>query len=164
MSAARLKVYAARLGFFDTAVAASSQKAALAAWGVHQDLFKDGSAAATDDPAALAALDRPGVVLRRPVGSTGAYAEAAEAAPLPARRTPPKPAPEPDRRPLDQARAKLAEAEQKHEVVAADVHARMEALRAELDALESEWDRRRAELEAAVSEAEAAYRAAGGRP
>ncbi len=51
--AAQLKVFAARLGFFETLVAAPSRKAALQAWGAHQDLFKDGTAAATADPAAV---------------------------------------------------------------------------------------------------------------
>ncbi|HEY5072122.1 MAG TPA: hypothetical protein VII63_08830 [Caulobacteraceae bacterium] len=41
---ARLKVFTTRMGFFETVVAAPSQKAALAAWGTAQNLFADGAA------------------------------------------------------------------------------------------------------------------------
>ena len=52
-----LKVFRTPIGFHDAYVAAPSQKAALEAWGVRQDLFKEGQAAVADDPAAQAALD-----------------------------------------------------------------------------------------------------------
>ena len=70
------KVYEAHLGFYDTVVAAFSQKAALAAWGSSTDLFRMGIARITDDPAKVkAALAKPGLVLRRPVGSDIAFSE-----------------------------------------------------------------------------------------
>src|SRR4029079_17852375 len=66
----RLKVFQAHLGFFDTVVAAPSRAAALKAWGSRQDLFRDGQARPASDPGAIAAaLAKPGLVLRRPVGS-----------------------------------------------------------------------------------------------
>ncbi len=66
----RLKVFQAQLGFFETVVAVPSQAAALRAWQVHQNLFTDGQARATDDPqAAEAALAHPGVPLKRALGS-----------------------------------------------------------------------------------------------
>ncbi len=72
----RLKVFQAHLGFFDTIVAAPSQKAALQAWGSRQDLFRDGTAAiATDPDATKAALEKPGVVLKQLSGSTTAFVE-----------------------------------------------------------------------------------------
>jgi colicin import membrane protein len=54
-------------------------KAALQAWGSDTNLFHQGFAKETDDPAIVAAtLAKPGVVLRRPVGSDGAFSEHAE--------------------------------------------------------------------------------------
>ena len=43
----RLKVFQAQFGFYDTVVAASSQAAALRAWGIHQTLFANGEATET---------------------------------------------------------------------------------------------------------------------
>jgi colicin import membrane protein len=77
--ARKLKTYQTSLGFFDLAIAAPSMKAALRAWGSDTNLFQQGFAKETDDPAIVAAtLAKPGVVLRRPVGSDGAFSERAE--------------------------------------------------------------------------------------
>lgn len=70
----RLKVFRAHQGFYDSIVAATSQKKALAAWGAKPTLFSQGFAAETKDPAAVkAALAQPGMVLRRPFGSAGDF-------------------------------------------------------------------------------------------
>jgi hypothetical protein len=70
------KVYEAHLGFYDTVVAAYSQKSALAAWGSTTDLFRMGIARVTTDPDKVkAALAKPGVLLRRPAGTTIAFSE-----------------------------------------------------------------------------------------
>jgi hypothetical protein len=77
--ARKLKTYQTSVGFFDLAIAAPSMKAALQAWGSDTNLFHQGFAKETDDPAIVAAtLAKPGVVLRRPVGSDGAFSEHAE--------------------------------------------------------------------------------------
>jgi hypothetical protein len=77
--ARKLKIYQTSLGFFDLAIAAPSMKAALRAWGSDTNLFHQGFAKETDDPAIVAAtVAKPGVVLRRPVGSDGAFSEHAE--------------------------------------------------------------------------------------
>lgn len=61
-----LKVFVARIGFHDVVVAASSQKAALEAWGVHANLFAQGAARITQEPELVAAaLAQPGTPLRR---------------------------------------------------------------------------------------------------
>lgn len=49
------KVYRTHIGFRDWVVAATSQKAALAAWNVSRDLFRTGEAEATNDAAAVKA-------------------------------------------------------------------------------------------------------------
>ncbi|MBR1150479.1 cell envelope biogenesis protein TolA [Bradyrhizobium sp. JYMT SZCCT0428] len=77
--ARKLKTYQTSLGFFDLAIAAPSMKAALEAWGADSNLFHQGAAKETDDPDVLSAtLAKPGVVLRRPVGSDGPFDEHAE--------------------------------------------------------------------------------------
>ena len=77
--ARKLKTYTTSAGFFDLAVAAPSMKAALEAWGSKNNLFQHGFAKVSEDPKIVAAtMAHPGVVLRRPVGSTGAFSEHAQ--------------------------------------------------------------------------------------
>src|SRR5258707_1324226 len=93
-----LKVFQAHLGFYDTAVAAPSKAAALKAWGSRQNLFREGVASETKDPQAVtAALAKPGVVLRRPVGSNAPFSEnpGLPQIPNPPKKPPSKPAPSP---------------------------------------------------------------------
>jgi hypothetical protein len=72
----KLKTYQTSLGFYDLAVAAPSMKAALEAWGARSNLFHQGFAKETDDPeVTAAALAQPGVVLKRPAGSSGRFGE-----------------------------------------------------------------------------------------
>ncbi|MGX1007082.1 colicin import membrane protein [Bradyrhizobium japonicum] len=72
----KLKTYRTSLGFYDLAISAPSMKAALDAWGADSNLFHQGAATETDDPGVVAAtMARPGVVLRRPAGSIGRFAE-----------------------------------------------------------------------------------------
>jgi len=70
----RLKVFRAHQGFYDSIVAVTSQKKALAAWGAKPTLFSQGFAKETHDADAVeAALAQPGVVLRRPFGTAKPY-------------------------------------------------------------------------------------------
>jgi colicin import membrane protein len=74
--ARKLKTYQTSLGFFDLAIAAPSMKAALEAWGAGSNLFHQGVAWETDDPDVVAAtMSKPGVILKRPAGSSGRFAE-----------------------------------------------------------------------------------------
>ena len=115
----KLKTYVASIGFFDLAVAAPSMKAAAEAWGSGDTLFKFGGAKESDDPAVIAAtMAKPGVVLRRPVGSSGAFKEHADlpkvlpagAPPKPDRPEKPTPPPKPAAKPDDAASRKAAAA------------------------------------------------------
>ena len=114
--ARKLKTYTTSAGFFDLAVAAPSMKAALEAWGARNNLFQHGFAKVSDDPKTVAAtMAHPGVVLRRPVGSNGAYSEHAELpTDLPvgnAKRAPAKPPAkkrEPPTKPVDDKTAREA--------------------------------------------------------
>jgi len=77
--ARRLKTYQTSIGFFDLAIAAPSMKAAAEAWSTQTDIFKKGFAKETHDAAIVeATMARPGVVLKRPVGSNESFRENAE--------------------------------------------------------------------------------------
>ena len=74
--ARKLKAYETSIGFYDLAVAAPSMKAALDAWGAGSNLFHQGVAKESQDAAVVAAtMAKPGLVLRRPVGSDGRFGE-----------------------------------------------------------------------------------------
>jgi hypothetical protein len=89
MKGRQLKVFHAHLGFYDTVVAAPSQKAALEAWGAGASEFAKGFARLATDPKAVRkALAEPGKVLRRPFGTKGEYKLVSGA--VPAQKLPPK--------------------------------------------------------------------------
>jgi len=72
----KLKTYQTSLGFFEQAIAAPSMKAALEAWGADSNLFHQNAAKQSDDPDVIAAtMAKPGVVLKRAVGSKGRFSE-----------------------------------------------------------------------------------------
>ena len=72
--ARKLKTYQTSVGFYELAVAAPSMKAALEAWGSGTNLFQMGAAKETTEPAIVeATMAKPGVVLKRPVGTDGAF-------------------------------------------------------------------------------------------
>ena len=74
--ARKLKVYQTSQGFYDLLVAAPTMKAALEAWGAGSNLFQQGDARLSNDSKAVAAATKkPGVVLRRPIGTEIAFAE-----------------------------------------------------------------------------------------
>jgi hypothetical protein len=74
--ARKLKTYQTSQGFFDLAIAAPSMKAALEAWGANSNLFHQGFASEADDPKVIAAtMAKPGIVLRRPVGTKEPFSE-----------------------------------------------------------------------------------------
>ena len=74
--AARLKVFVTSDGFTDYVVATTSKAKALAAWGLRQDVFKEGRAEETSDPELVAAATaQAGEVLRRPSGTRGELAK-----------------------------------------------------------------------------------------
>src|ERR1700744_5313396 len=75
----KLKTFITNIGFFELAIAAPSMKAALEAWGMGHNAFQHGFAKQTDDPKIIAAaMAQPGVVLRRAVGTKGAFSEHSE--------------------------------------------------------------------------------------
>ena len=74
-----LKTFVTSVGFFDLAVAAPSMKAALEAWGFGHNAFQQGFAGETHDAKIIAAaMAKPGIVLRRPVGTAEPFRQGAE--------------------------------------------------------------------------------------
>jgi len=77
--ARKLKTYATSIGFYDLIIAAPSMKAALEAWGARQNLFHQGLAEEVEDAGIIAAaMEKPGVILRRPVGTDAPFREKAD--------------------------------------------------------------------------------------
>jgi hypothetical protein len=204
LMARKLKTYQTSLGFFEQAIAAPSMKAALEAWGADSNLFHQGAAKESHDPDVIATtMARPGVVLKRPVGSSGPFKEHAE---LPrdiagdggAKKTdrkvgsgrPQKHAKkivdeaadrkvslafekererrererakeeaaqrkERERRQeaVDRAQAALDTARQKHDGNAADIQAKIEALRTTVAERRKRWEKERSKLEALLRRA-----------
>ncbi|KKI20655.1 hypothetical protein [Sphingomonas sp. Ag1] len=184
---AKLKVYRTPAGFHDAYVAATSQKAALAAWGSDANLFARGIAEEVTDPALMAApLDRPGEVIRvartmddadepPPRRSTRAPSKASapetpaarakgrpqpKAAPKPKPKPEPKPKPKPKRTKLDQAEAALAAAEARHKAEREALRREEQALAAKRRALDKAQAAERTRLDRRRIDAREAYEAA----
>ena len=171
-----LKVFEARLGFYDTVVAAPSQAAALSAWGLRQNLFAEGQARVATDPAAVAAaLAHPGTPLKRAAGLAGAFEVEPAALPTvpagpkraPARtkakaRPAPPPRPPTDRAALDAAEAALADLDAARKRQEARFRHRQAELDAERAEALSAYVAARKAASAALAEARRAYRKAGG--
>ncbi len=170
--APRLKVFVTSDGLTEYFIATSSRPKALAAWGVRQDLFKEGRAEETDDPALTGpALEKPGEVLTRPAGGKAPVLPPAPARPQPRRAlkpppprrpaAPPPPPPPPKPTPAQLQRVaelerRLAglEAEFEREVAdIADERARLDKREARVKA---DLERDKAKLEADLGKARAA--------
>ncbi len=77
--ARRLKTYQTSIGFFDLAVAAPSMKAALEIWGADSNLFHQGFAQETDDPAIVTAtIGIPGWCYEDTAGTHSAFEETSD--------------------------------------------------------------------------------------
>ena len=148
--APRLKVFVTSDGLTDFVVATTSKAKALAAWGVRQDVFKEGQAHESDDPELVAAATaQPGEVLRRPAAGRGELAKLKPAKPRPKAKAPSK-----------AALKKVADLERRLLELDAGRQAELAGLareRAELEsrqeALEAGHAARRAQLEAALAAA-----------
>ncbi|HEX5280323.1 MAG TPA: cell envelope biogenesis protein TolA [Micropepsaceae bacterium] len=158
----RLKTFQAHLGFFDTVVAARSQKAALQAWGSRQNLFRDGTAKPASDPDAIAlALAKPGVVLKRLAGSKDAFSEQPPP-PKPTRSHRAKPVARkpPDRSKLEAAEHALAQLKQERQTMRGDFERREKSLRAEQRKREQDVESRQNELEHEIASQRKRFRKA----
>ena len=156
----RLKVFVTRIGLHEWAVAVSSQKAALKAWDVRENLFASGAAKETHDVAAIeAAMKSPGEPVRVP-GPKIVLPPPANVVQLEGRR--PKPRLEPasgkkDRSKLDAAEKALVAYQKESKRRLAEMDKRRRLLDDEAEALESEIDRQTRALETRVKRERAHY-------
>ena len=178
--AARLNVYVTPAGFYDAVVAAPNQKAALAAWGVHANLFADGQAGTEEDPAWRdQALASPGEVIRKPRGDPAALMAqpapkrspakpkaptAAKVKREPPKAPPPPPPPPPDRGLLIAAETALADERTAAEHALAEIAERRRALEDEAVEALARWEAREHQLERAVDRERRAFVSSGGTP
>jgi hypothetical protein len=169
----RTKVYITRIGVRDWLVAVDSQKAALKAWDVHRNLFAEGAARVTSEPAHVElAMRSPGVPVaapgRVPAGEaasnvvdlasrrkapqkearapTGQAAPAAKKVPAKAKAPIPAPKPKPDRAKLDAAERELRAFERDAARRRGEIERRKRAVETELAAFDAETERRRDRL------------------
>lgn len=151
-----LKVFRTAAGFQDAYVAATSQKAALEAWGSKTNLFAGGLAELVTDPKLTkAALAQPGVVIRVARGTAAQHLAAAGKQKAPAgkarvddaaeleeeKAAPPKPKrrkPKPRRAAFERAEAALEKARKTH----ADALVAIDARIADLPRSATSCDRR----------------------
>jgi hypothetical protein len=149
--APRLKVFVTSDGLTDYVVAVSSKAKALAAWGVRQDVFKEGAAHETDDPALVkAATAQPGEVLRKPAGTRGALARL-----NPPKAAKPKGPTRAQLRRVADLEARLAGLEAAHVRELAALEAERAALDRKHEALETRQTAQRRTLEAQLAKARA---------
>lgn len=154
----KLKVYQTSQGFYDLALAAPSMKAALEAWGASSNLFHQGFAKeADDDDIIAAAMAKPGIVLKRPVGSSDPFREDAD---LPTAASLDLPRPKRDAKPKAKAPKlrKTDEMAERRAAVAFEMSNRNAKSSAEKE--EAEAAKARAKREAAREKAEAALETA----
>lgn len=153
----KLKTYQTSLGFFDLAIAAPSMKAALEAWGAGSNLFHQGAARETDDPDVIrATMAKPGLVLKRPAGSSGRFAEHAA---LPDLDGEPASA-EKRRRPEPKPRAAPEIGAEDAREAAAEFEREQKKRKAERRKEEAAREKERAKREKLVAKAQAALEAA----
>ena len=169
MAGRKLKVFQAQFGFYDTIVAASSQPAALRAWGVRQNLFAEGLAHVVEDAEIVAAaLAHPEIPLRRAVGSSDPFElQPANLPDVPASKNGPKTRAKPEKPPadrskLDKAEITLRNLDAEHKAEEAAFRRRQDELEAAQEAAQSDYVAKRRVATAELVEARAAYRKAGG--
>jgi hypothetical protein len=150
--AARLKVFVTSDGLTDYVVAVSSRAKALAAWGVRQDVFKEGAAHETDDPTLVkAATARPGEVLRKPAGTRGTVAGL-----KPAKAAKPKGPTKAQLKKVADLEARLASLDVSHARAVATIDRERVALDRRAQALKHRQDTQRRALDDALSAARSA--------
>lgn len=118
----KLKTFVTDSGFFELAVAAPSMKAALAAWGMTHNVFADGLAKQTNDARIIeGTCALPGTVLRRPLGSKGAFTQNAKLPKVKPAKLPRHKAKRADASAVKKAQAALDAARRAHEQTLAQI-------------------------------------------
>jgi hypothetical protein len=156
---AHRKTFVTESGFYELAVAAPSMAAARRAWGFAHDPFRTGLARATDDPAIIKAAEaNPGLVLRRPLGSKGAFKQNPDP-PLVKGAAKPrvKKMPAPDKAAIEAARKILAAAQKRHRARQKELDEQSARLDAERRAEAERWNKEQAALTKSLDQARLAH-------
>jgi colicin import membrane protein len=150
----KLKTYVTDLGFFQLAVAAPSMKAALAAWGLTQNVFQQGLAKETKDSKIVAAAEaEAGTVLRRPVGTTGTFRKDAELPKVKAAKKPKAEKPKINKA-AKAAQARLSRGLSGHQKRIDALEKARDQLDARFERENDRWGREKEKLEAVLKQAE----------
>lgn len=163
-----LKVFRTAAGFHDAYVAATSRKAALAAWGSHADLFARGMAEQVTNPELTTApLASPGEVVFVSRGGLSDQLKAlgprekrrakSAAAKVPARK-PAKTAKPPSRARLDKAEAVIDLAREKQREEMAPLEQERERIERKIEALKKRHAKETAALDRRRAKAQQDYR------
>lgn len=161
------KVYWAEIdGLNEWIVAAPNRPEALAAFGVRQNLFAEGAAGEEASPDKVeAARSQPGVPLRRPKGSNGAFAPSDGASDWSA-AAPKGPTPKPRKKAggeaLNRAEARLKEIEEAHRQALAEIDEDRARLDERATREAERYSAARAQAEHERDKAAEAFRRAGG--
>jgi colicin import membrane protein len=154
----KLKVYQTSQGFYDLALAAPSMKAALEAWGASSNLFHQGFAKeADDDEIIAAAVAKPGIVLKRPVGSSAPFCEDAD---LPTAASLDLPRPKREAKPKARSPKSRKTDEKAERLAAAAFEKERQKRQKQREKEEAGAAKARAKREAAMEKAEAALETA----
>jgi type IV secretory pathway VirB10-like protein len=168
----KLKVFQAPFGFYDSVVAVPSMAAALRAWGSRQNLFNEGIAhPVTDETIMKAALEHPGVPLRRPIGTGDPFElepkglpnvplEKKAAEPTPKAHAKPAPA---DRSALNAAEDALRKLEEGQTNIETEFVRREKQLDDDRARADSEYRSDKGRAAAKIDAERRAYREAGGK-
>jgi colicin import membrane protein len=153
----KLKSYQTSQGFYDLAIAAPSMKAALEAWGAssnHQGFAKE----ADDDKIITATMEKPGIILRRPVGSKEPFGEHSDLPTIESLGSHSHKIKEPSKKKHKAFRPKIGEQETRKAAIAFEWERERREKRRQRE--EAAAAKIRARRDAAVSEAEAALETA----
>lgn len=150
----KLKTFVTDSGFFELAVAAPSMKAALAAWGMTHNVFADGLAKQTGDAGIIeAACAMPGTVLRRPLGSKGAFTRNAKLPTVKPAKLPRHKPKRPDAAAIKKAQAALEAARRSHQQTLAAIKDEIADAKARAREETASWRAEEKRLQAAIKAA-----------
>lgn len=153
-TAVPFKTFTTEAGFYELAVAAPSMKAALAAWGMKHNAFQQGFARQAHDPAIVAAaIAHPGVVLRRPLGTSGPFKLEPDLPRAPKSRKPAKTSNKKQVARNKHAKEALEEATTQHESLMQQLAAEQSALKARIGEEKAKWRAAGKSLRAAIKAA-----------
>jgi hypothetical protein len=147
----KLKTFVTDVGFFQLAVAAPSMQAALGAWGMEHNAFHQGFAKETKDARIVAAAEaKPGMVLQRPLGTSGAFTEKGRLPKVSAAKKLKAAKPKINQALVRAAEDALSRASARHEKAVKALRDERDRVQARIEKEDAAWQRAREKLEEAL--------------